>query len=263
MPKSGSEVLQCILHQNPRIYGSPTSPLLEYQYAARSNFDLPEVKSQDSKLMQDAFISMCAEMAQGYYASITNRLVVCDKNRGWSNYYQWVKQWNPDPKIICMIRDLRSIIASFERAYRKNRHSPQGIDSPHNLQNMTLEQRVGYWLNSQPVGLALMRTYDTFNQGTSDNIHFVKYEDLCKNPEQEMRGIYEYIDEYYFKHNFNNIVKEVYEDDSHFGIFGKHSIKPKIEPEREKPWNDVLTDSVCDTIVNHAQWYFETFNYPV
>lgn len=264
MPKAGSELLQCILHQNPRIYGSSTSPLLEYQYAARSNFDLAEVKSQEPELMQKAFASMCGGMAQGYYAAITDRLIVCDKNRGYGNLYGMIEQWNPDPKIICMIRDLRSIIASFERTYRKTRHSPQCIDSPHNLQNITLEQRVDTWLNTHPVKLSLMAIYDTFNQGISDKIHFVKYEDLCADPDKEMHEIYQYIDEYWYsKHDFNNIKKEVYEDDSHFGIFGKHSVKPKIEPERPKPWDDVLGDSVCDMIVDQARWYFQTFRYPV
>jgi sulfotransferase len=261
MPKAGSEVLQCIIHQNPRIYGSVTSPLLEYQFAARGNYDLAEVKSQDSKLMQKAFISMCAGMAQSYYQPITDRPIICDKNRGWLHYHNWVEQWNPETKMICMVRDLRSIIASFERVYRSNRHSPQGIDSPQQLQNMTLEQRVDYWLNTQPVGLALMRTYDAFQQKNSDKIHFVKYEELCKNPDQEMRAIYDYIGEPYFKHDFNNIEKKVHEDDSHFGIFGKHTIKPNIKEERPKSWADVLPEQVASSIRDKARWYFDTFGY--
>lgn len=261
MPKAGSEILQCILHQNSQIYGSPTSPLLEYQFGARANYDLAEVKSQDTKLMQEAFVSMCAGMAQSYYKPITDRPIVCDKNRGWCHYHRWVEQWNPEPKMICMIRDLRSIIASFERAYRENRHSPQGIDSPQKLQNMTLEQRVDYWLNTQPVGLALMRTYDSFQQKISNKIHFLKYEDLCNDPDKEMREIYDYIGEPYFKHDFNNIKKEVYEDDSHFGIFGKHTIKNKIEKTRPKSWEDVLSEPVAKSIRDKHLWYFETFGY--
>lgn len=47
MPRSGSELLQVILHQNPLIYASSTSPLLEYQFGARNNYNLPEVMSQE------------------------------------------------------------------------------------------------------------------------------------------------------------------------------------------------------------------------
>ena len=144
MPRSGSELLQVILHQNPQIYASPTSPLLEYQFAARANYDLPEVKAQASELMQTAFLRMCKGMADSYYSAITDRPIVIDKNRGWAHYYEWVEQWNPDPKIICMVRDIRSIISSMEKVYRKNRHRPIGPDNPTQLQNMTVDQRVNY-----------------------------------------------------------------------------------------------------------------------
>jgi hypothetical protein len=50
MPRSGSELLQVILHQNPLIYASSTSPLLEYQFGARVNYNLPEVTSQNAEL---------------------------------------------------------------------------------------------------------------------------------------------------------------------------------------------------------------------
>jgi hypothetical protein len=83
MPRSGSEVLQVILHQNPAIYGSVTSPLLEYQFAARGNYMLPEVQAQNKELMATAFLSMCRGMAESYYAPITTRPYIIDKNRGW------------------------------------------------------------------------------------------------------------------------------------------------------------------------------------
>ena len=53
MPRSGSELLQCILHQNDNIYASSTSPVLEYWFGARGNQNLPEVRSQPQELMKD------------------------------------------------------------------------------------------------------------------------------------------------------------------------------------------------------------------
>ena len=49
MPQAGSELIQVLMHQNPDIYASPTSPLLEFLFGARSNMELPEVKSQPTK----------------------------------------------------------------------------------------------------------------------------------------------------------------------------------------------------------------------
>lgn len=253
--------MQVLLHQNPRIYGSPTSPLLEFQFAARGNLQLPEVKSQPDELMKASFISLCRGIANSYYEVISDRPVICDKNRGWSHYFEWVEQWNEQPKMICMVRDLRSILASMERAYRKNRHLPVGPDDPANLQNMTVSSRVGYWLSTQPVGLALERTLDLFQRELADRILFVKYENLCDEPAQTMSKVYEFIEEEPFEHDFENIVKEVHEDCSHFGPYGDHSVKSRITPPKRDDWSEVLSLNLANQIRSAHSWYFETFGY--
>lgn len=261
MPRSGSELLQVALHQNPRIYGSATSPLLEYQFAARGNYELPEVKSQDPVLMQKAFLAACKGMAEGYYSALTERPIVCDKNRGWAHYYEWAEQWCPEPKMICMVRDLRSVIASMEKAYRKNRHAPTGPDNPAQLQGMTVGQRTQHWLNSQPIGLALQRTLDCFQRDVAKKMLFVRYEDFTRNPQGEMERIYDFIGEPAFTHDFNNLKKEVYEDDSHFGIFGNHHVAPKVTPAKPKDWEPTIPADVAAAIRHGNAWYFDAFGY--
>lgn len=261
MPRSGSELLQVLLHQNPRIYGSATSPLLEYQFAARGNYALAEVRSQEPKLMHRAFLSMCAGMAGSYYSPITERPVVIDKNRGWAHYYEWVAQWCPRPKMICMVRDLRSVVASMERIYRANRHRPDGPDNPAQLANMTVAHRVQHWLNSQPIGLALARTLDCFQRGVAGEMLFVRYEDLTRAPAETLERVYAFIGEEPFAHDLDRISKEVQEDDSHFGVFGAHSIQPMLRPAKEGGWRDVLPDEVAAGIRAGNPWYFETFGY--
>lgn len=260
MPRSGSELLQVLLHQNPKIYGSATSPLLEYQYAARNNIELAEVKSQDPVLMQHAFISMCAGMAQAYYAPITNRPIVCDKNRGWTHYREWVEQWNPNSKMICMVRDLRATVASMEKIHRQTRHLPNNVDNPATLQNMTVAQRAQHWLTSQPIGLALLRTLDSFQRNEAKHILFVRYEDLCAEPQKTMDSIYEYIGEGKFVHDFVNIKKEVEEDDSHFGPYGRHKVEGPLRPAG-RDYIDILGKELCAAIRKEYEWFFEAFNY--
>lgn len=260
MPRAGSELLQVLLHQNPSIYASTTSPLLEYQFAARGNYDLPEVRSGDPVLMQKAFINMCAGMAQSYYQVVTDKPIISDKNRGWSHYWEWVDQWNPDPKMICMVRDLRSIIASMEQIYRKNRHRPVGPDNPAQLQNMTVAQRAQHWLNTQPIGLALARTADLFQRDIANKILFVRYEDLCEFPDSTMKRIYNYIDEDYFQHDFKNIIKTVQEDDSVFGPYGSHKTQKELK-KATTDWKEILPKEVGLGIRQGNLWYFEEFNY--
>jgi sulfotransferase len=262
MPRSGSELLQVILHQNPSVYASSTSPLLEYQFAARQNFSLPEVQSQPLELMETAFLSMCRSMAEGYYSAITDRPYIIDKNRGWSHYYEWVSLWNPNPKMICMVRDLRDVFSSFERIYRNNRHLPVGPDDPVNIQNMTLYQRLNHWQNTQPIGLALQRTADLFQKGIHEKILFVRYEDLCNSPSETMKTVYRYLGLEEFSHNFSNIEKMVQENDKLFGPYGSHKIKSFLS-QNKSTWKETIGLEAGEMIVQQNKWFFNNFEYEV
>jgi sulfotransferase len=262
MPRSGSELIQVLMDQNPKIYGSATSPLLEYLFAMRGNYDLPEVKAQDGELMYNCFLNACRGAVEGYTNTISDKEIILDKNRGNAHFYEfWEQILEEQPKMICVVRDLRSILASFERVYRNNRHSPQGIDNPAQMENMTVAERANYWCNTQPVGLALKRTQDTFQKGLAEKIHFIKYEDLLLDPKLVMKGIYEYIGEEEFFHDFKNIEKKVVEDDIHFGIFGSHKVAKELKKFKPNDWSDVYNREIADAIVNGNRWYFDTFNY--
>ncbi len=262
LPKAGSELIQVLLHQNPKIYASTTSPLLEFLYAASSNLHLPEAKSMDQSIVTPAFMSMCEGMTRGWYANITDRPIIIDKNRGWSQYYQWIEGFISNPKMICMVRDIRSILASFERTYRKNRHSRECPDIPNELYGITIDERIQHFLNNPPLGIALKRLQDvTQNSEVSSKIYFIRYEDLCNRPKEIMDKVYNYIGELSYDHNFNDIQKKVYEDDSHFGIFGKHSVKSKIYPVEDKPWSDIFSDEQADYIYDLYKSYNSIFGY--
>lgn len=259
MPRSGSELLQVLLHQNPDIYGSATSPLLEYQFAARNNFSITEVSSQPQQLMKAAFINMCSAMAQGYYRAITERPNIIDKNRGWLHYFEWVEMWCEKPKMVCVVRDLRAIIGSMERIYRKNRYRPVGPDNPQNLINMTVEARADYWLNTQPVGLALQRLYDLFQRNLNNKVLFLRYEDLIKSPQKTLNKWYDFVELPKFKHQFDNIVKTIEEDSSLYGPYGDHTIHKTI---RNPPlWSETLPENIGNKITKQYDWYFQVFNY--
>ena len=122
LPRAGSTLLQNILAQNPDIYATPTSGVLELLYAARANYTTsPEFKAQDNELMEKAYHAFCKEGMDAFYNSITDKKYVVDKSRGWGIHYDFLKfVRGEEPKIICMVRDLRDIFASMENNYRKH-----------------------------------------------------------------------------------------------------------------------------------------------
>ena len=261
LPRSGSELLQVLLHQNPKIYGSTTSPLIEYLYGARANLETEEALAQSNELRERAFISYCKGAIDGYYNAVTDRPIVCDKSRGWSMYNSWLVKIldGQFPKTICMIRDLREVIASFERAFRNNRDKPSNLTNASELKNLMLEERVDYWLNNNPVGNSIRRLYDNHQRSELDNILVVKYEDLTNSPQDTMNKIYDYIGEERFEHDFENIKKEVHEHENVFGFFGNHDVLPRIVPLGR--YEQILGKNVGNSIINNNPWFFEKY-YP-
>lgn len=261
LPRAGSTLLQNILAQNPDIYATPTSGVLELIFAARANYSSsPEFKAQDADLMRNGFQAFCHQGMKGYYNAITDRKYVVDKSRGWGIHYDFLNFVNPEPKIICMVRDLRDIFASMEKNYRKNPDKVDGILDWSRMQGTTVPKRVDIWAQNPPVGMAIERLSEIFRMGISEKMLFVKFEDLCLYPESQLIRIYEYLDIPYFKHDFDNVEQVTKEDDEVYGAFGDHNIRMKVEPVPSKA-RQLLGKDVVDWIWNNYKWYFDQFKY--
>jgi len=261
MPRSGSELLQVILHQNPSIYGSVTSPLCEYITAIKGCQQNSEVKSQPANLMKKAQLSVSKGIIDGYYNAITDRTTVVDKSRQWMWNYDLLEQViGTKPKMICMIRDLRDVFTSMEKNWRKNRHLPQGPDNLTTLENMTVEERIATWSHENPVGFATQRLKSAGELNQLQDVFILRYEDLTMYPDECMQKLYEYIELPYYQHDFNNIVKEVEEDDKWHGIFGNHEVKKELKPY-QSDYKEVLGEHIGQKIIEGHKWFFKKF-YP-
>lgn len=247
--------------QNPDFYVTPTSGVLELVYAARNNYtNSPEFKAQDSELMKSGFLNFCKDGIFGFFNSITDKKYVMDKSRGWGYHYNFLNSFYPEPKIICMVRDLREIYSSMEKNFRKNQHKDSGIVNHSQMQGTTTEKRIDIWANSQPIGMSIERLYQIIKEGVNEKILFVRYEDLLRQPNDEMLRIYQYLGLPYFQHDFNDIKQITVEDDSVYGIYGDHTIKSELQPNKPTS-NEVLGPNICNWITNSYRWFYEEFNY--
>lgn len=261
LPRSGSSLLQNIMGQNPDFYVTPTSGVLELVYAARANYtNSPEFKAQDSQLMKKAFLNFCRGGVESYFNSITDKKYIIDKSRGWGIHYNFLDSFYPEPKIICMIRDLRDIFASMEKNFRKNSHKDSGIVNHAALLGTTTEKRIDIWAGGQPVGLAIERLSQIIREGINKKILFVKFEDLTKDPETQINRIYDYLEVPRFKHDFQNIQQITVEDDEVYGIWGDHKIRQKVE-EVKSVANEILGTPACNWIKNNYTWFYQEFKY--
>lgn len=261
LPRSGSTLFQNIMGQNPDFYVTPTSGVLELVYAARNNYtNSPEFKAQDASLMKSGFIQFCHDGMMGFFNGVTDKKYVLDKSRGWGIHYGFLNSFYPEPKVICMVRDLRAIFASMEKNFRKNQHLDSGIVNHATMTGTTTEKRIDVWAQGQPVGLAIERLYQIFKEGTNKKMLFVKYEDLAENPESEMTRVYDYLELPYFAHDFDNIEQITSEDDSVYGIYGDHQIRKKLQPLKSD-WKEVLGVNASNWIKNNYKWFYDEFKY--
>ena len=158
LPRAGSTLLQNILGQNPDFYVTPTSGVLELLFAARNNYTNDNAfQAQDAELMKKGWLNFCRQGVEGFFNGITNKKYVVDKSRGWGIHYNFLNSFYPNPKIVCMVRDLRSIYSSMEKNFRKNQDKDSGIVNWAEMKGTTTSKRVDHWAQTPPIGIAIER----------------------------------------------------------------------------------------------------------
>jgi sulfotransferase len=262
LPRSGSTLLQNIFAQNPDIYATPTSGVLELVFAARANYtQSPEFIAQDATLMQKGYLNFCKEGMHGFYDAITDKKYVVDKSRGWGVHFDFLQTiLGEQPKIVVMVRDLRDIFASMESNFRRNPEKMQPIVNWEKMSGTTVPKRIDVWAQSQPVGLAIERLQEIIRYGNDSKVLFVKYEDLCLHPETEMTRVYQYLGIPHYHHDFDNIEQITKEDDSVYGVFGDHQIRQKLQLMPSKAKN-LLGSEVTNWIFTNYKWFYDYFRY--
>lgn len=261
LPRSGSTLLQNILGQNPDFYTTPTSGLIELIYRSRNGFsESPEFKAQDEAIMKQAFMGYCKGALEGYFSNITDKKYVVDKSRAWGINYDFLNQFYPNPKIVYMLRDPRDIFASMEKNYRKNPHINSGVVINPELKGTTVEKRVDHFVATPPVGLSFDWLKDMISQNIHNNILFIKYEDLTKNPQTEINKIYDFFEVERYEHDFLNIQQVTHEDDKIHGIFGDHTIRQEVKPLKSQA-KEILGAGACNWIRQNYDWFYTQFKY--
>jgi hypothetical protein len=165
------------------------------------------------------------------------------------------------PKMICMVRNLKSVFSSMEKIYRKNQEYHQEIQNHSEMKGTSTAKRIDTWCAGPPIGLALERLQQTILEGINKDVLYIRAEDLTSNPQQEMDKIYSYLGMQSYKHDFNNVEQSIKEDDSVYGLSKDlHTIRQKVQP-LTLDYNEILGKSICDWIDNNFAWYQQGFGY--
>ena len=263
LPRTGSTVLMNILAQNPRIFTTNTCALpdlLHQQVLIKSRFR--EVfQAMSLKQADKAMYGLVHGATKGWFEALTNKPTIISKNRSWSNIFHLY----PNSKYICMVRDLRDIVESFEKINHNTLALHSFADDNALLPAMSESEKYSYYFKSanalsDGLGNEIVRMMELFKK-EPNKVLFVRYEDFTKDPDYILRKIYKYINEEYFEHDLNNILQsELFEHDhAYFRERTDHTVNSKFRyystPTR------TLSDRFHEEILKNYDWFYKGF-YP-
>jgi len=196
-PRSGNTLFASIMNQNPEIAATPNSITLEIMK------DLHLLKQTDvfhNYPDHKSLNNVLDVVYDTYYKDWPQRIIV---DRGpvmtEGNFALMQKHYKRPFKCIVLLRDLMDVLASYMQWYTEN---PDAFPNRYNLN--TDDEKLAMIMNKDgAVAKDLEAIKNAYNY--PNLCHFVKYDEMVTNPEQEFRKIYQFINEPYFNHRFNNL----------------------------------------------------------
>jgi sulfotransferase len=161
----------------------------------------------------------------GYYKHI-KKPVIFDSCRGWTKKTPFLKALFPYTKILCPVRDIVSILNSFELIASKN---------PFHTTTLTAHKdnvfaRCDGMMDRN--GGIVAGPWILLCEGYAINpemIMLIDYENLCKTPEKTMREVYEFLEIPYYSHDFENVEYSNENFDKSCNLKDLHTVKRKVE----------------------------------
>ena len=197
MPRSGNTLFASIMNQNPEIAATANSITLEIMK------DLFLLKQTDVFLnFQDhkSLDNVLDIVFDTYYKDWPQRIII---DRGpvmlKGNLELIQKHFKRPFKCVVLLRNLIDVLASYMQWYTEN---PDAFPNRYNLN--TDEKKLGMIMNKDgAVAKELEAIKNSYNY--PGMCHYVKYEDMVTDPEQEFKKIYTFLDEPYYPHYFDNL----------------------------------------------------------
>lgn len=226
VPRSGSTVLASILSQNPDIFTTPTSPLLDLVQLTGNNWNNVSIYQKNhhpdqlKNIYEGIFNSMYKHVKQP---------IILDKHRAWPRNINLITAvTGKKPKIIMTTRDISEILASFIIILTKN-SATNYIDAELKRSNKPINNTTRcrvLWENYVSV------PWTSFKLGYETNrecLHLVDYSEITNTPDIAIEKIYKFLELKPFKHTYDRLSNPQPENDKAYSIEGLHDIRPKLK----------------------------------
>jgi sulfotransferase len=262
LPRSGSTLLKSILNQNPEVFASPISPVMELMYWNEDYFKRSEQYLAYPK-PKSAFKIISGMLDQYYYD--VEEPVVIDHCRAWPNNIERLKTYvTPNPKIICPVRDVVEILTSFITMIRRNSDQQSFIDKHlfEEGKQINDDTRCEHLMSEIGiVGQSLWAQYQAFVKNDTRHLLFVEYNDLISTPDETLKRIYEFLELENYSHDFQNIYNSHRElDNEVYALKDMHYVRKELKKISPKP-EDILGDYILNKYSKQEYWKYSDHRY--
>ena len=229
------------MNQNPDVYVSPTSPLLDL--LCLQNEALNRVKEQYTFDDVKQSESIYNALPKAFYQHITKPHII-DKHRAWArNVMPAQMHISSDPKVICTYRPVAEVVVSFLKLVNKD---------PNNFIDAALrEKRIAITTENRAKELWEGYISDPWQslqiglENYKQNLYFVSYSELIADPTITIDGVYDFLGIERYQHEFDNISNSCGESkDAAWGLKDLHTIRPKLAKTSDDPVT-VLGENLC------------------
>lgn len=243
LPRSGSTVLSSMLNQHTDIHATTTSPIADLLIDI--NIQWPNI----SQALRNPHVNQHTNIIRGALTGAMEHIsepVIVDKNRLWPRCGDFMEPvLGYKPKIICTVRDIPDILASYILLIEKNNHKVTFVDEsivelglPINNKNrckVLWEKYVQHPYTSLRIGYG----------ANNVELLFVEYADIVENGQSTVDRICDFIGVNRYTLSTTTLQPMEENDQFHGGMDGLHHIRPvlaKTSPSPEKVIGHELTN---------------------
>ena len=239
LPRSGNTLLASILNQNPDIAATANSMTLEIMKVL---FLLKETDVFKNYPDHKSLDNVLNTVFDNYYKDWPQRIIV---DRGPvttpGNFNLMQKHFGNRFKVIVLVRDLIDVLASFVKWFE---NEPTAY--PNKLGKNIEEKLWALMDKNGSIAKELIAIQNAFNY--KEICHFIKYDDLVKNPQQTITNLYQFLDEPLYPHQFSNLkqfqLNGIGYDDKELGN-NLHMIRTEVRKE-DNPYKSMIPKSIVD-----------------
>lgn len=259
LPRSGSTLLRSILNQNEFLYSGPISPSVELLYYTDKYFQSSEMLLASPQ--PEACFNVLSNMMHNFYEPILKKegkSKIIEFNRAIPNNIERFRTYiKEDVKIVCPVRSIPEILASFISLIHRNSDKVSFVDQYliDNGIEVNDDTRCDYLMSDYGiVGQALFAMSRPFIRGEEGLLKIVEYDDLVENTDEVMNEIYDFWGLERYSHTYVDLENKYPENDIfQYNLDGMHTVAKTIK-KRCKPPEEVLSKEIIDKYSGMEYW---------